>query len=80
MMQMNNPVLNVVGMIRSGKSPNYILQQLALSDPRVNQVKQMISGKSEQELYQMVCNMCKERGTTPEELARSIGFQIPSNR
>lgn len=80
MMQMNNPVLSIIGAVRSGKSPVAVLEQLAMSDPRVNQAKQMISGKSEQELYQMVSNMCRERGTTPEELARSIGFTISSNR
>lgn len=77
---MNNPLFNVLGAIRSGRNPNMILQQIAMSDPRVSQARQMIAGKSEKELYQMVCNMCRERGTTPEELARSIGFQIPSNR
>lgn len=80
MLQMNNPMISVVNLIRSGKSPVSVLEQLAMSDPRVNQARQMLSGKSERELYQMVSNMCRERGTTPEELARSIGITIPSNR
>lgn len=77
---LNNPVFSIISSIRSGRSPAAIIEQMAMADPRVRQAKQMISGKSEKELYQLVSNMCHERGTTPEELARSIGFQIPSNR
>lgn len=80
MMQMNNPLFQLINLMRSGKNPNAIIEQMAMSDPRVKQAKNMITGKSENELYQMVSNMCRERGTTPEEFARSFGIQIPSNR
>lgn len=80
MMPMNNPMFSVINMIRAGKNPGAIIEQLAMSDPRVKQAQQMISGKSEQELYNMVNNMCRERGTTLDDFARSLGIQIPSNR
>lgn len=41
---------------------------------------QMIRNKSAEEKKQMVENMCRERGITTEDLARSLGIQIPSNR
>ena len=78
---MTNDVVNqMVGMLRSGLAPNAIMQRLAASDPRIEQARKMLSGKSEQELRQMVCNMCQERGMTPEGLAKMIGIHIPSNR
>lgn len=80
MMPMNSPIFSIINMMRSGKNPNAIIEQLAMSDPRVKQVKQMVSGKSDRELYTMVSNMCRERGTTVEEFARSLGIQIPSNK
>lgn len=80
MIPMNSPLFSIVNMMRSGKNPGAIIEQLAMSDPRVKQVKQMVAGKSERELYTLVSNMCRERGTTAEDFARSLGIQIPSNR
>ena len=80
MIPMNSPAFSIINMIRSGKTPNAVIEQLVMTDPRVRQAKKAISGKSEQELYSMVANMCKERGTTVEDFARSVGIQIPSNR
>ena len=38
------------------------------------------NGKTSKELEQMAHNMAKERGTTIENVARSLGVTIPSNR
>ena len=40
----------------------------------------MMNGKSPAQLEQMARNMAKERGTTIEDVARSLGIVIPSNR
>ncbi len=72
---MNN-IMHMMGrMLRAGMQPSAVFNRLIQSsDPRIAQVQRMIEGKSPEQLYQMVNNMCKERGTTPEEVARQLGF------
>ncbi len=80
MMQMNNPVVLLANAMRSGGNAGALLQQMIAQNPRMRQAASMIQGKSQQQLQQMVINMCRERGTTPEDVARSLGIQIPSQR
>lgn len=74
---MNN-LLDMMGrMLRAGMQPTVVFNRLIQSsDPRIAQVQRMIEGKSSEQLYQMVNNMCKERGTTPEEVARQLGLPV----
>lgn len=80
MMQTNNPMLQMMGMLRSGRNPNAILQSMAMNNPQVRQVMQMMNGKTPEQLRQMANNMAAERGTTVEDIARQLGIQIPNNR
>lgn len=54
-----------------------LLQQMAHSNPQVNQVMQMVNGKNPQQLRQMAENVAKEKGTTIEQVAQSLGMSIP---
>ena len=80
MMNPINPLMQIGAMMAYGKSPQQALSMLAQQDPKVRQAMQIIKGKSPQQLEQMARNMAKERGTTIEDIARSMGIQIPSNR
>jgi hypothetical protein len=80
MMQTNNPMMQMMGMLRSGRNPNAILQSMVMNNPQVRQVMQMMNGKTPEQLRQMANNMAAERGTTVEDIARQLGIQIPSNR
>lgn len=72
---MNNAIDVMMNMLRTGMQPSAVLTRLLQSsDPRIMQIQNMVQGKTQNELYQIVCNMCKERGTTPEEVARSLGL------
>lgn len=79
-MMMINPMMQMVGMLRNGKSPQQFLMQMAQNNPQVRQVMQMMQGKSPAELRQMADNIAAERGTTVEDVARQLGIMIPSNR
>jgi len=68
----------LVRMVMGGGDPMSMLQQM--SDPRSRQAMSMLQGKSPAQLQQMAINMAKERGTTVEAVARSLGIQIPSQR
>ncbi len=80
MMPMNNPLAMIAGAVRSGQNPTALLQQMAGRDPQIRQVMGMISGKSGRELEQMARNMARERGVNIDDVARSLGIQIPSQR
>ena len=76
MMPMNNPMMAMLQMAKSGGNPMQMIQQLAAQDPRVRQFMQMTSGKNQQQLRQMAENMARERGTTVEEIARQLGLPL----
>ena len=80
MNQQSNTLAQVMQMIQGGQNPATALDMLAQVNPQVRQVRDMMRGKSPMELEQMARNMARERGTTIEDIARSLGIQIPSNR
>lgn len=80
MNQQNNPMMQIMQMLQGGQNPAAILDMLSGVNPQVRQVRDMMRGKSPAELEQMARNMARERGTTIEDIARSMGIQIPSNR
>lgn len=76
---MNNPAMQLMNMVRSGGNPMQLLQQMAGRNPQAAQVMQMIRGKNPQQLRTMAENMCRERGTSVEQVARQLGISLPSN-
>lgn len=79
MMPMNNPMLAILQMARSGQNPMSLMQQLAKQNPQMSQVMQMLNGKTPQQLRSMAENMAKERGTTLDDVARQLGLTLPHN-
>lgn len=76
----NNPLGMMLNAIRQGGSPKTLLQQLAQQDPRAQQVLQILGNKPSRQQREIVQNMARERGVDIDNLARSLGIQIPSNR
>lgn len=77
---MNDPVMMIANALRSGKNPTVLLQQMAMQFPEVQQMVKIMDGKSPDQLKAIANNMARERGTTIEDVARSLGIQIPGNR
>lgn len=73
-----NPALQVLDAMRRGQNPKQILMGMARNNPQVNQVMQMMQGKSPEQLRQLASNMAAERGTTLEDVARQLGLQLPT--
>ena len=78
-MPMNDPFGAIMRHLQGGMSPDAILGQLSRSDPRYAQALQMMQGKNSQQLRQMAENMARERGTSVEQIARSLGLKVPNN-
>lgn len=80
MMQMNNPLASLMGLIRNGKNPQAAIAQMAQSDPQVAQAFRMMQGKSPAQLRQMAINMAKEQGVNINDVLRQLGVNTPSER
>lgn len=79
-MMMNNPVMQIVGMMKSGKNPQQLLMSLAQANPQVRHAMQMMQGKSDAELRQMAMNMAKEQGVNINDVLRQLGVNAPSDK
>lgn len=75
---MNNPVIQMMQYAKQGGSPIQFLQNMAGNNPQAKMVMQMMNGKNPQQLRNMAENIAKERGTSIEQIAQSLGMQIPN--
>lgn len=71
---MSNPIFQIASLARNGGNAMQMLQRMAAQNPRAAQAINMIQGKTPQQLQQIATNMARERGTTPQEIARSLGL------
>ena len=74
---MNNLFNSLLRNSQGGANPNALLSQMARSDPRAAQALQMLQGKTPEQLRQMAENMARERGTSVEQIAQSLGLKMP---
>lgn len=72
---MNNPMMQIMAMMRNGGNPMAMLQGMASGNPQMAQALQMIQGKSPQQLQQMAMNMAQEQGININELIQSLGIR-----
>lgn len=66
----------IMSAINKGMDPVALINQYIGQDPRARQAMQMIRGKSPAQLKQMAENMAKERGTTVNQIAQSLGIKM----
>ena len=72
---MNNNMMLMAQMLRTGGNPRALMQQMASRDPRMSQFMQMINGKTPQQLESIARNAAKERGVNVEDLMRQFGLK-----
>lgn len=77
---MNNPLLMLMSGMRRGGDPRQLLAQMAQQDPTAAQVMKILGNKPGSQQREIVMNMARERGVDIDNLARSLGIQIPSSR
>ena len=75
-MKRNNPAALLAQAVGMGQNPAKMMEQMVAQDPRISQALSMIRGKSPQQLEQMARNMARERGTSVEDVARSLGLPL----
>jgi len=77
---MNNPMFQIMNVMRSGGNPAALLNQLAGQNPQVRQAMQMMRGKSPAELQQMAQNMARERNLDLNQILQQFEMTDPSSR
>ena len=70
-----NPMHIIMNQFVNGMSPMAILSRM--NGPQVNQAKNLIGGKSEEQLRQIAMNMAKQRGIDLNSLAKHMGINLP---
>ena len=70
----NSPIGQLLNAIKSGGSPNAMIQQLLENHPQRQQLTQLIGGKSPDQIMKTAENMCRERGTSIEEVLKQFGI------
>lgn len=73
---MNNPMMQVLQLMRNGGNPMTMLNQMTGNNPMVGQLMQSIQGKSQDALRQMAMNIAKERGIDLNQFAQQFGMNI----
>ena len=76
----SNMIFSMAALLKSGRNPMPMLRNMAANDPQAAQIMQLINGKSSQQLREIAYNMAKERNIDIDNLARSLGITIPSQR
>lgn len=74
MIPMNNPIFQMMNVMRAGGNPSALLNQFAGQNPQVRQAMQMMRGKSPAELQQMAQNMARERNIDLNQLLQQFGM------
>lgn len=70
----NNPIIGIVNAMRNGSNPNDLINQAIRNHPQRDQLQQIIGGKSPDQLMQVAQNMCRERGTTIDDVLKQFGI------
>lgn len=67
----NNPMVQIINMMRGGGDPNALMQQVIKQNPQLHQIA---AGKSPEQLMSIAENMCRERGTNVDAVLKQFGI------
>ena len=73
---MNNQMMQLMQLMRTGGNPTALLQQMTGGNPMVNNLMQSMQGKSPDALRQMAMNIAKERGIDLNKFAQQFGMKL----
>lgn len=67
----NNPMVQMINVMRNGGNPEALIQQMLGNNP---QIQRIVAGKSPHQIMQTAENMCRERGTSVDEVLARVGI------
>lgn len=74
----NSPIMKIAQMMKSGGNPQALLQQMmGGNNAQMQQVMQMMNGKDQNQINELIANTAKEKGVDLKQLAAQMG--MPEN-
>lgn len=73
----NNPMMQLLNLMRSGGNVSPLLNQMSRSNPRMGQAMQLMQGKHGDSLKSTCLKAYKEMGVDVEQMASQFGLQLP---
>lgn len=73
----NNPMIQLLNLMRSGGNASPLLTQMSRSNPKMGQAMQLMQGKHGESLKNTCLQAYKEMGVDVEQVANQFGLQIP---
>lgn len=73
----NFNVGQILQMAQNGVDPNRLAQQLIKQNPAVKRAAELINGKSDDQIRQMVYSRAQQMGVDLNEMARQMGIKLP---
>lgn len=77
MIPKNNPMMQLMNLMRGGGNPAPILNQMARANPKMGQAMQMMQGKTGESLKNTCLSAYKEMGVDIEQMAQQYGIHLP---
>ena len=75
MMPMNP--MQVIQMLQRGANPNQLMNQLVQSNPVMRQAAQLMSGKTPDQIRDMVQQRAKQMGVNLNQFEKQWGIKLP---
>ncbi len=76
MFPMNNPMMQLMNIARSGGDPTSMLRQIAGANPMAAGVLRALQGKSPAEQRRYAENIARERGINLDDFVRGLGLPL----
>ena len=73
----NFNVGQILQMAQNGVDPNRLAQQLIKQNPAVKRAAELINGKSDDQIKEMVYSRAQQMGVDLNEMARQMGVKLP---
>lgn len=71
----NSPIGQMLSALKSGGNPQALVQQMIDNHPQKEQLMKIVDGKTPDQLMSVAENMCRERGTTVDEVLKQYGIE-----
>lgn len=67
----------IMQMAQRGVNPDRLVQQLVKQNPAVKRAAELINGKSDDQIKEMVYSRARQMGVNLDEMARQMGIKLP---
>lgn len=71
----NHPIAQIINVVRSNGDPSAVIHQVVQNHPQRDQIQRIVSGKSDHDLFRTAENMCRECGTSIDQVLAQFGIE-----